>query len=36
MVRVFASIVKVKGSNLTNGVCVVNNVSWPNISYLVP
>jgi hypothetical protein len=25
MVRVFASIVKVKGSNFTNGVCVVNS-----------
>jgi len=25
MVGVFASIAKVKGSNLTNGVCAVNN-----------
>jgi len=25
MVRVFASILKVKGSNFTSGVCVVNN-----------
>jgi hypothetical protein len=25
MVKVFASILKVKGSNFTSGVCVVNN-----------
>ncbi len=25
MVRVFASILKVKGSNFKNGVCMVNN-----------
>jgi hypothetical protein len=31
MVGVFTSILKVKGSNLTNGVCVVNNVNWMNI-----
>jgi hypothetical protein len=36
MVGVFASILKVKGSNLTNGVCVVNNGKLLNFFNLVP
>jgi hypothetical protein len=31
MVGVFASIMKVKRSNLTSGVYVVNMISWLNI-----
>jgi hypothetical protein len=34
MVGVFASILKVKGSNFTSGVCMVNNVKlieYPHI-----
>jgi hypothetical protein len=31
MVGVFVSIIEVKGSNLTNGVFVINNGKWPNI-----
>jgi hypothetical protein len=35
MVRVCASILKVKGSNLTNGVCMVNNDKLIGYSYLI-